>query len=82
MCIHGILSTNAMSQSPPTSIYFTDLCETLIQVLIQTFKDSILHLVHRTLTARPTLSLYLQAIRILYYNVIRSCVVGYRAMFV
>ena len=77
MCIHGILSTNALSQSPPTSVYFTDLCETLTQVLIRTFKGSILHPVYRTLTARPALSLYLQAIRILYYSVIRSCALGY-----
>ena len=80
ICIHGKLSTNAMSQSSQTSVYFTDICETLIQEAIQTSEGSILHLVYRKLTARPALFLYLQAILILYYSVRRSCALGYRAM--
>lgn len=69
-----------MSQSSQTSVYFTDICETLIQEAIQTSEGSILHLVYRKLTARPALFLYLQAILILYYSVRRSCALGYRAM--
>lgn len=69
-----------MSQSPQTSVYFTNLCETLIQVIVQTSEGSIFYLVYRTLTTRPALSLNSQAIRILYYIVIRSCALGYRAM--